>query len=580
MVDVKGLRKIIERSPEYERLFWVLYESDKGISAKELINSHRFNKRVYSRIKIFEKFGIVENIPNPTENSKFILTSEYRAKTINHLLFFEKIQRNEKGILFGDAGELAHKGLAGRRFMNNHTLYGLPKVFEEISEKQNFSFYELIILLGLLQEFDDAFENFRRLKFVYELRKKIEDEKWLSRYSFPYGLVSEKLLLRNIISWFSKALYELLEQDSGNPNSYQFLIDLYKEVCRLSKKHNLQLSEYPYPEKEFTLNSDFFFSLLFASDPDLAKQIDEKYNQYPESVRDPFDLIKNKTWFYLNGTFNSMESIEENERHLAEKRMIHGSNSDFDPRIDTAGHFDNKSPLMPLYEKETGKKFYPSDLDIEDSIAILSTSSIIESSEYNKNLELRLDYFFKGWFMGSDVSNYKNLKNDYRKVADMLTLVFSIIHETDSVSTKKFLQHHQLNKYFTEEEIKLMITIKKEQETLWYNRNQCEDALWFKLNDVKGPWYDQYFYSWADEIIKENLPSWDDNLKLIDQYSKRPPLKDKGGAFESYVNARIYFEKVKPIEDKKRKQLEKTKKFKYKIEVKKFDDILKDGFEF
>lgn len=576
MSNIKDLIRLINRSPEYEKLFWILYESKDGITAKDLINDYGFNKRVYERLKKFENSGITKDISTHNETFKYILTLDFSYKTINHLRFFEKIQQNEERVLFGDVGELSHRNPFARRFMNNHTLLGFSKVFNEETDEINYTDLEIDILDGLLQQIDDAFESLKTLKLVYEARKKIENENWLSKYKFPYGMISEQLILKNIVFWFSKVLNELLEQDLHHQGSHKFIYDLCQETMKLAKKHKLWLSDGAYPEKSFTWNNPFIFELLIASNPEIAVKIWDKNGKNLPPSKKSFDLIKNENWIFNKNGIISLEKLEEKIIKDAEKQLIKGTNLDIYNKIAISKVMEKYSPLQPLYEHETGKKFYPGDLDIKESIALLSTQSILESTVYERDIELRLDYFFSGWFLGDNMKDYKSIKHNSLKVSDMTTLVYSIIKSRDKLTLEKFKRHNKINDFFRKNEIELLIYVTKEMGKLWINRNECEYLILVKLYEKDGAWYTKYFYEWAKEIINKNLSGKDELLKEIDKYCKRLPLKDKGAVFEGYVKARYYFEKIKPVLDKEREEKEKSKKFKYKIEVRDFKDLFQD----
>lgn len=571
------LIKYIEVYPEFKRLYWILdKKGEEGITAKALREEHNFSDRTYKRLKKFEELEIITKIKSKERSVKYILDDKYRSKTVDHLIFFNTIQKYQKGVLYGDAGDLAIKGLYTRQFFNNHSLYGFPKIYNE-NDECTLTEFEFQILIGLLSEVDDVFERLKRFKFLTELHKKIKKEKWPKNYKFPQGVISEKLLLRNIISIFSKSLYEILEQDSDKSSSYKFLIDLYYTVCKLAKKHNLWLGNHPYPEKEFINNTPFFYMLLFASNPDFAIEWIDNRDKYYDPFKDTFDLIEKKGWFYDNKNIKSLERIEKEIKEDADKILRKGTNCDYDMKIASTS-ITEISPLIYLYEKEKGKQFYNAELEMDDTVALLSTNSIIESSLYKKNIDIRLDYYFNNWFMGYRYDDYKSLKDSELKVYEMETLVRSIIKNTNKLTLERFRKHNLVNKYFSEPEIELMISIFRQAGKKWRDRHECEYYLWYSLYDKGGIWYDPYVYELAGEIVEKNLDNWEETLKVIHEYNQRLPLKGKGYAFECYVNARIFYEKEKPIKDKEQEEREKKKKFKYKVEVRDFKDLFSDDF--
>jgi hypothetical protein len=577
MSNDKEPNQMLRKSDEYNKLFWILYDTKDGITAKDLIELHGFNKRVYERLKKLEEAGITKDISTHKETFKYILKPEFREKTVNHLRFFEKLLEKEGSVLFGDAGELSHKNPFARRYMNNHSLVGFPKVYDEKNDKFNYTHLEHNILDCLLQQIDDTFDYLKELKLVMELRKKVENEKWLNDYEFPYGIISEKLILNNIIFWFSKVLYELLEQDLHKSRSFDFIFDLCQETMKLSKKHKLWLSDGAYPEKSFTWNNPFIFELLMASKPDLAFEKWDKNGKIFPATQESFDLIKNENWIFNKKNILSLEKIEETVRKDAEKQLIKGTNEDVYNDIATSKMMERYSPLQPLYEYQTGKPFYPSELDLKESIALLSTQSIIESTEYKKNVDLRLNHHFSNYSSFKDEKNPKDIKHNSGKIADM-TWVILEFKSLDSISINKIRVHKDLNKYYTKDEIEIMIMVGKHRGKSWLQWQECQDYILYKIYDKNGPWYNKFFYNWAGEIINKKYSNEKELLLEIHKYCKRPPLKNKGGIFEDYVKARYYFEKEKPILDEEKRNRKKSKKFKYKLEVRNFADLFEGDF--
>jgi len=481
-----------------------------------------------------------------------------KNKNLIHLLFFDEIRkRNEYSpTLYGDGGDLPVEGLFTKMFQNNFTIFGFPERINPETGENNLNEYETEMLVGILKQFDNAFEQLKKIKLIYLLRKKIDNEKWLSKYNFPYGVISEKLLLENLIFYFSKALYDLVEQDSSSKKSFNFLLDLKDNVNKSAKKNNITLSSGAYPEKMFTHHSNFFYLLLFSSDPLLAKLFNERPNELREYFKGCFSIIQNKDWFYNSKKTVSLEKIENDIINFADKKLSKGTNIDEIPKIINAEDSSKDSPLIHYYQMQKKKSFYEKDFDSFENIAVLSSNSMIESSESKRNLDLVLTYFFNSYCLTAD---FKKEKDSCLKVLYMCSLIIHVRHiKIDRILIEEFKQHEKINEFFTPGEIELMVSIINDHN--WKDRDECEYNLWIKLYDKNGPWEDKWFTVFAEEFI-QHLNRGESYETRLGEYGEKLQIKNKPAAFEEYLNSKIYFEIEKP---KKGNEKKKNKKYKYK----------------
>jgi hypothetical protein len=427
----------------------------------------------------------------------------------------------------------------------------------------------------LLQQLDDVLDYLKILKLIMITREKIDNENWLNEYKSSNGLTSENLIINNIVFWYSKVLHELMEQDMCNQNSYNFILDLCQETMRLSKKHHLRLSKREYPMKSFTWNNPFVFEMLMFSSPELAKRILEKTGKNLPPSEESFNLINNTNWIFNKHNEISLEKLEQKIIDKAEEQLLKGTDLDVYNEIFSSKILEKKSPIQILYEFETGKKFYNADLDLKESIAVMSTQSIIESTEYEKNIELRLDNHMKNYSSLKMKENPKKIRNDRSKIMEM-TMIILDFKKIDKLTITKILLHKELNELFTKDELECMIKVAQQRGLMWSHWQKCEDYLLYVIYDTEGPWYDKFFFDYAGEILQKKFLNEKEFAEEIDRYCKKSPINGKGAVFEDYVKARYYFEKEKPLLDKTEEKKKKLKKFKHKVEVIHADEFFKN----
>lgn len=538
----------VKNSKWCRRIFYYIWEKGKS-RPKDFLNNLQDKDTGYItqpvlhrclRLMIFEK--IIEKLDTKGRGTYYDLVPKYKSKEFNQLIYFNKIREQEEkeNLTFSD------RGVPG---FFRHTIYGLPDL-EKMTD------YESRIALGLLMQINDAFYGLRKLKLVYELRKKV-DEGWLSNHSFPHGIVSEKLSLQLLIAHFSHRLYGFLEGEPNKKKSFQFLLKLMDEVCRLGREMKFDICDKgsPYPEKEFCVPNNFMFDYLFMCNPELPSLFEELFNNRFDYK--PFIFLKNKTWFFDKKNFITIEKLENRSNPYEEY------NDCF-----------HDSPIVKDYEKKTKKKFYDKDIPINESITLLSTHSIEYSQDIEMNVELKLDWFFKN----NKIFDGKKLKKSqiWRIINKSEYLIHEVISckrmwNKDSLSRYQFLHNKHLNEIYNHEIIEFLLNvIDFISNTLnIYEFSEIGQALIYKGFEKNGLWYNENegkeFYNQAKNLYDKidvdefsrmigKRERFDRIQQLIDEDNQIPfYLKNNiNGCYGihnliCYIEAKLYFEKLRSI---------------------------------
>ena len=152
------------------------------------------------------------------------------------------------------------------------------------------------------------------------------------------------------------------------------------EVCKLGREMKFEICQdsCAYPEKFFytTFPHNFLFDYLFMCHPDLPDSYKELYGNGISYK--PFEMMKNNTWFFDREKLITFEKLEHRE-------------TKYDEYIDC--FYD--SSIIKNYEKKTKKKFYPKELPISESIALISTPSIEHATDFKTDIDLKLNHFFE-----------------------------------------------------------------------------------------------------------------------------------------------------------------------------------------
>ena len=182
------LKEILNSKYE-KKIFDIVYEN-APVKPIDFEKRYGFNKYVYEILKKMVKKGILIKTPNGYD-----LNEKFKLPLWDQHFFFEKIKEKEEGILYGDLGELKSIGLA-RYFHNNHSVYGFP-IWKKLSE------YQFQIFTTILKRIDDAFDDLKDLKQIYEISKEYKQKE----------VIMSKLALRYLLYHFILSLEEILEQD-------------------------------------------------------------------------------------------------------------------------------------------------------------------------------------------------------------------------------------------------------------------------------------------------------------------------------------------------------------------------------
>jgi len=545
----------IKRSKWCRRIFFLLWENGP-IRPKDLqkhlmdLDTGRIREPVLHRcLKQLINEDVVTKLESEGKKTLYNLAFKYRTREFDQIIYFNKIREQEKkdSMVFSDVG------IPGYFW---HTIYGLPKI-------ENMTDYEGRIVEALLMQINDAFEGLQKLKIVYELRKKVETG-WLSRYKFPYGIISEELSLKLLLAHFTHRLNSVLETESGNEKSYRFFARLIDEVCNISRKmdFNICKNNSPYPEKIFysTFPHNFLFDYLFMCHPEIPGSYSELFgNKFDYK---PFEMIKNNTWFFDRKDFMTFEKLER------ESSPYHENFQNYD-----------KSYLIDHYERKTKSKFYSKSLPIFESIALLSTHSLEYSRDVKTSIELKLDRFFKqSRLFKGEIIDKSQIWSIINKSESLLNEALSCKRKwnRDALSRHKFLHNKYLKENFSEDVIKFLLSVIDFiiDELKEFNFGEIELALVYKGFEEEGLWYDEnkkFFYKIAKEILQKINPHEFINLGKFSRFEeiremimKHPDTslslkKDKKGKYGLnnliiFIEAKSYFEKIRPIKRKIEKE--------------------------
>lgn len=523
-MDYKKIRDTRLKSPEYNELYEILTQLEEPISAKELIERYGFNKRVHSRLNKFIELGLIEKLVED-KAPKYKISSNVKMK-INHIEFFNLIQEAENGLMFGDCGEISHKNIFTRRYYNNISLFGFPRIGDSV-EEMNYTDFEYQMLDALIEQYDSAFENLKLFKEILETRKKNSKENNLFDKNFEYGLISETLLIKTLLMYYNKALFELIEQDLGHKKSHDFIFDLWQETMNLAKKHKLKLSNREYPLKTFTQNHPFLFFFIFSTDIEIGmKIINEVGHKNLALTEEYLEILKNNGWFFSE-KYPSIERIEEYENQRSIFEWINADNFKNFTDLGAFKFADDGTPL--LFHK---KKYEKIDVD-KSNLAVLITGSIIES-QMHKNIGVALDYYFKNIF---SKSNHDDLNERHNHIISLFIMVLKNFRGSD---LKIFKNDVRIGRHYTKEEINLIVKVHLRKGIDWNTHQELGDLLLIKLFENDGPWYNAHFYKFAEEIIQKEYNDAEEFEKEINKYLKKTPIKEKKEIFRCYVRARFF----------------------------------------
>jgi hypothetical protein len=178
------------------------------------------NKILWESLKIMQEDDTIEEVPVKGKDPAYDLTSKFRTKEFDQLVYFNMLQKEE---FFSDI----------IRFQ--HSVYGLPS-YDKMTE------YEQRIAIGYLHQIDDALDGMKKLKERKE---------------------PEKLALQLLIDDFADALYRFLENEPDVMKSFHFITRLVGVVITLEKEMQFKIwyETRPYSMKLFryTLFPDYRF---------------------------------------------------------------------------------------------------------------------------------------------------------------------------------------------------------------------------------------------------------------------------------------------------------------------------------
>ena len=506
---------------------------------------HREIKKLGKEKVIFKKSIGRETFYSLTE--KYVID-----KVFNQMIYFNKIQHQaeKENLIFSE------EGIPGFPL---HTIYGLVK-----REKMND--FEKRILNYIIRQLSNSFQDIQQLKIIYELRKKIENG-WLSDYSFPHGIISEELSLKLLIDDFSQKLFELLSTEKGNMKSFRFLSLLMNSVCKLAKDLDFEITrnennvKSPYPEKIFyqLFPINFVHDYLYMVHPDLPSYYKEVIDKDYKIDSKPFKIINNNSWFFDRENYTTYEKLEN----------IFSSYSDI--------YYFDRNPIIDFYEKTTKKKFYPYNLSIFESLALVTTHSLQYSKYVEHNIDLKLNLLFE---KNSFLTNIYVDKSDFALVVNNGEFIISEIifcrglYDKNPLSLQKFLEHKKLKEYYSKEVINFYLDVIDfcQNSIPNFDTKDIEYALYYKGFRENGIWYNEkekYFYKISKEIfelIKNKIildkdliyhkrNRWDLIKKCILELPEIPQTyKNKEGLyglnkFILFIDSILYFKVIKNLRE-------------------------------
>jgi len=231
---------------------------------------------------------------------------------------------------------------------------------------------------------------------------------------------------------------------------------------------------------------------------------------------------------------------------------------------------------LPSFDDMTGKQreiAIRSIRQIEDSlcdlkklgkkdVALLSTTPVNRTKVVRENIELRLNVAYDD----SLIPWEKCGKGHTYKMAEVIYAgkgCRSGRWTKEWVSEQKFLYHKLLNKCFLPEEIVFMLSLIKEimNEYKDMHYTELEKFIVYKGFSKDGLWYDKnkkYFNKLADDITKSEDGEEFYHLRITERWKKieqsilnhpdtPPDLKKDTSKLVLYIEARLYFEKVRAI---------------------------------
>ena len=415
------LKEILNSKYE-KKIFDIVYEN-APVKPIDFEKRYGFNKYVYEILKKMVKKGILIKTPNGYD-----LNEKFKLPLWDQHFFFEKIKEKEEGILYGDLGELKSMGLV-RYFHNNHSVYGFP-IWKKLSE------YQFQIFTTILKRIDDAFDDLKDLKQIYEISKEYKQKE----------VIMSKLALRYLLYHFILSLEEILEQDSYNEKSYRFVIDLVKEACKLGRKHKLKLcdKDSPYPEKSFWRY--FINPALLMNDIN-----DERTLHTLTDFRDEIDFLsKEGKWFF-----------QTNKKYVCYEKEL------------------NDYWIMESYKNSKKEGKILTENKERENLAILSTPSIEQMKEL-MNIKTCLEYRVNGVYNSLLIKP----KNKASKIENMITIYSLILPALtpkgfrNAVEEREFKNSQILKKWFSKREINFMIGLIKNYGNQFPGFYPLEKIIW------------------------------------------------------------------------------------------------------
>jgi len=198
----------------------------------------------------------------------------------------------------------------------------------------------------------------------------------------------------------------------------------------------------------------------------------------------------------------------------------------------------------------------------KEDVALLSTTPVNRTKVVRENIELRLNVAYDDslipWEECGKGHTYKMAEVIY---AGKACRGGRWIKEW--VSEQKFFYHKLLNKCFLPEEIVFMLSLIKEivNEYKDIHYAELEKFIVYKGFSKGGLWYDEnkkYFNRLADDITKSKDGEEFYHLHITERWKKikqdilnhrdtPPSLRKDTSELVLYIEARLYFEKVRPI---------------------------------
>ena len=333
----------------------------------------------------------------------------------------------------------------------------------------------------------------------------------------------------------------------------------------VTQKKDLEELEDPKTGKKIT-GKVLWETVKWLIEEDIIEEVPSKargpaYDLTPKYRTKEFDQI-----IYLN----SMQGMENFSDTIDFQHTIYGL-PEFEDMSESQQIFVLKS-IRKINDVLIGLKKL-AKTPMED-IALLSTYPVNQTKIVQENIELRLNVAIEGGFITSRKYKSRLAMNNLIKYEEVISagrLCRDGYWFKRKISRLKFLHHKKLREFFSEVEIKFMLTLIENLVTdeSMVGFPQMQQYIIYKGFSEGGLWYNEdkkYFYLIANETVEsidgEDFSSLrgDERIERIEELILKNPdtppnIKDETiGEFGLnelilYIDAKAYFEKIRAFEE-------------------------------